>query len=1519
MKKLSIINIDNVNNLKKYNKNIKKKMNMYIYIFIFFFIFLYIFSNYTLIFEGLFMMYILNQSIFIKIITYFKQLLQLSYIKASVYKIEAFISSFFLEFYDIKRRLKFFKNSEMDWSLNLVNYLPLLKKNPIVKKKWKRIISFWDFRRKKSLDFNSIRYRLLWIKYLKDFDFFVKINFVPFKRFIFFKDSGVADSFKFTILDQLLFYLYHKLIDSYVFIELVVMESFESLNFYFLFDNFEWVNAIVYWFIDFSFFIIPIFYLIFIFVNWFLNYFFEIFIFLIQDVWVYLLKLKIYEIDLFFSIYIYGKEQIYFIYFQLESILGETCASILNLLKAYLLLIIEYNRYSYFIIKNIIFNISINETKDFYEYLSVISTYFRRYGVLMHPLELGSLHSKYVEHYDAIFNSRDHPLWNGFFRTDRPFSFWQRLYLSKFISNNLEQSLRDRFFIGLVWKVSSITNMTKYWLWISFLNIIYCFFLLIITFVFFGSFWYFFFKKEIDTISDDKFDKFYWLWIRAKNNIYKYLDERWVIIFEYRILETLIPEEFYLELTELSDKEEFEDDEAVAQKEFFEIYIDALKTVGRKRMDRFSKYEYLNNKFKLFRIDQTIFNYIYDYTLSFRLLKSNFEHSNFYMKLEFLYLKIYFIMYDWFYFILRTNRPLTILHEKITSSLFWNKFTYYIRIYTNNFYIVLNNRTRIYIITKLSNMFYRYNRGNILNKVNYLNKSLNFESKKNNKLFLNIIQKLDFLENYVKSIKMKNKIRNLTIFKYRLGPSNLQEFFYDLTYKNKFELNNKEVLEKHFLKYVKDDRFVSRIFNLFFVVVFFSYGIYKLSFLVESLDIFLSDSFIHIFYIILLMNKYLAALAISIYFSFFYFWKFLNHLFWEISALYPIFIGTSDWTSIARTNFLYFKSILLPLKIHSLLKNDLKEHFDIFNVLKKSNVMQYDLGFKIFNSIYRKRYEFQYIYNQHIQSVYQSKLRKNSLLFYVYKYAIYTKCLLIYVYSLIKFCFWHISNKILYIYGRLFYGFSYPRLILQIKRKGNRSNIYEYKNDKSNNFAANFQYVYIYKHIENLLKRKQYSNKISGFLQSYFYRNKNTWNFYQRNEFGEQFLKYPLIVSDKFGLFLSFLKNLFKTNKEKRVILFTKSSDFLSYFYTKKRAGSSLHRATDLSSLYNIYGGFAADLNKNKKEQPTMSEFYIIKFFRKIWKSFNWKPISLKPGRFSFYKNSWYTRRYEEIPYVLREFEKKNPMLNIWNQLYDEERPANVFSRYMYMLHEFIWRGKFVFHRTSADVRAGLDKYTTKIFRKKAQVVATIYREAAYKKMMWWRNYRYNWIRWNLNYSSRNAPFENNFTRRKLREFQGDFTNDFFLRNLRYKEDLNTRLNMNDKFSYFYYSKFFEKENSIFWKFEVMDASKPKNKKRILWSDYHNKFKPRFRIKQAFKSARRLHHIVRILNYRQLTEFWNRSQIWHLYKIKGTKKKIVMKVSNWYSLTYHPPRRVLENQVSEHVNFIVKLKKFIVKLLFGNS
>jgi hypothetical protein len=145
--------------------------------------------------------------------------------------------------------------------------------------------------------------------------------------------------------------------------------------------------------------------------------------------------------------------------------------------------------------------------------------------------------------------------------------------------------------------------------------------------------------------------------------------------------------------------------------------------------------------------------------------------------------------------------------------------------------------------------------------------------KKNNLNFLNNIVKFDFLENYVKSIKIKNIIKNLTIFKYKLAPLNLKEFFYDFQDK-KIDLNFKNsenFLEKEFLNYINKDRLISRIFNLIFVSILFVFAVYKISFLLDSWHLFVSDGFIQIFYTILLMNKYLAGFILSIYLSFLYF------------------------------------------------------------------------------------------------------------------------------------------------------------------------------------------------------------------------------------------------------------------------------------------------------------------------------------------------------------------------------------------------------------------------------------------------------------------------------------------------------------------------------------------------------------------------------------------------------------------------------------------------------------------------
>jgi hypothetical protein len=123
-------------------------------------------------------------------------------------------------------------------------------------------------------------------------------------------------------------------------------------------------------------------------------------------------------------------------------------------------------------------------------------------------------------------------------------------------------------------------------------------------------------------------------------------------------------------MTAISDKEEFEEDEAISEKEFLESYIANLKSITRKHIDRFSKYEYLNNRLKLFRVDKVMFDYMFDYVQSFKLLKTNIQYSGIFIKIEFFYLKIYFKIYDWFYFILRTNYFFMALNEKITKSFF---------------------------------------------------------------------------------------------------------------------------------------------------------------------------------------------------------------------------------------------------------------------------------------------------------------------------------------------------------------------------------------------------------------------------------------------------------------------------------------------------------------------------------------------------------------------------------------------------------------------------------------------------------------------------------------------------------------------------------------------------------------------------------------------------------------------------------------------------------------------------------
>ena len=118
IKKSNIIKIFGLSlKFEKSNMYIKKKINMYIYILIFFFIFNYIFFNFTFIFEILFIFSSFNNLVsdyFYKMKNSFKEFLGLRYLKNFIYKYQLFLSNYFFEFFDLKRRLKYFKSSQMD-------------------------------------------------------------------------------------------------------------------------------------------------------------------------------------------------------------------------------------------------------------------------------------------------------------------------------------------------------------------------------------------------------------------------------------------------------------------------------------------------------------------------------------------------------------------------------------------------------------------------------------------------------------------------------------------------------------------------------------------------------------------------------------------------------------------------------------------------------------------------------------------------------------------------------------------------------------------------------------------------------------------------------------------------------------------------------------------------------------------------------------------------------------------------------------------------------------------------------------------------------------------------------------------------------------------------------------------------------------------------------------------------------------------------------------------------------------
>jgi hypothetical protein len=107
--------------------------------------------------------------------------------------------------------------------------------------------------------------------------------------------------------------------------------------------------------------------------------------------------------------------------------------------------------------------------------------------------------------------------------------------------------------------------------------------------------------------------------------------------------------------------------------------------------------------------------------------------------------------------------------------------------------------------------------------------------------------------------------------------------------------------------------------------------------------------------------------------------------------------------------------------------------------------------------------------------------------------------------------------------------------------------------------------------------------------------------------------------------------------------------------------------------------------------------------------------------------------------------------------------------------------------------------------------------------------------------------------------------------------------------------------------------------KFVLRTYSNNNFKSRvLKFRDIYKAGRKWYHIIRISNYTSLTDFVSRTQIRHLYKINGAKKKIIQKVNHLYLWTYfYTSKRKLKDNMFEHINILSKLKRAIYIIFFG--
>lgn len=1331
-------------------------------------------------------------------------------------------------------------------------------RNPFFKKFSEEVLQYKNFK----IEIQTLKIFHKWFSIFPDLLLMLRIydkDFIKLKNLISLRSYGVIENW---IIYEIYFFFSNFCFDYFFYLKNIISFYFNNITQYglygsdFYFDYFCQFFNLVHDYFGLAFLTIPFFYYFILFYQIFLD---NIFYF-IQDFFIYFIKLRFFDFEFLFYTYVNLKQNIlsnmfYNIYCYIfkENIF-------LDFLRSIFMYIYEFNIYMIMVFKKIstnflsIFNFKqlnsnsnvLNSMKnefverfalriDFHEKKNIFYMFEyikKKLPKAQKPTAFSRLGSRSLWY--SVFPSKDLRFsdlgLDKAYYAEFPKLKFKWISLGDFFDNNLF----SRFKLNLFEKILRFFQIGLY---------------LLVIYSIFGIYLFLSLKRSIDLLMNEVSYKLLRLHLDTRSKLDIYFNEYWVNTFNSIIKRGFNTDDTFYDFTDFYLPEDpiAEADRAM----FIDFYIKTMLSIARP-LDRYSKYEKLNLNYRILRLVDTMGNISNVYSSFFKAL---YKHKHFRYKYSrilnfFIYclINIYgLILYSIIRFEFIENIKIF-----LTKYNLYNIFIFKLQFFKDMF--IISNSNLIFFgnnFNLLMHLFYIekvYKAGIVLNCLAKMESNLDI-TYSYRKSF--VIDNSDLLSN-VKLIKFYKQIIN---FSFKLN-ERYYKFFIYRGFNNVFQDLRSQIPslveenEEYFRRYIYKNQNIYILSRMILFVSLFSLIFYGGSWLLdfnnyipfqEALEIFLN--YIQIYF------NFLFKLIMLIVWLIFKFIELSRFLYYVFSHMLPYLKTIPDFSTLVYFKALWLERDYKPFKFSFLIPIRFFNFFDFQNVEDVHFTLSVD-----------ELEEFDPLYNVWVYWLDDRKQRGSYFNFFFFHKVWAT---LMYIKYVVKS--WLKYTLDIY-YEAFFYNSPLAIFVgkdIRDVKKEMKTNIYEYYNEDFetiNELEPNFYNKFMYDKIGEKLKKEKI------FVKSWLFRNKSTWNRFERSFFGEATLspmaadQWPQVVWT-FKSLVSFLR-IFN--------FYDKNDTYTRWVDPYERSDSETIKDPIWYIKRNIKRRFW-NRKVTKKKADAIGKFL-------------WDLRSKFKG--DFRRSTWDIEKYLERPFHLTGIEKRNPILNVWD-VYINSRLDRRFEHLSHFLQEALWRAKYTYHRVFGDAAEGLTVYYKLPNDKRIKSnFEKIHRDKAIGSAKDWQKFKSSQAKWYTNYYSRG--FYEDFARRKMKDSYGEYLSKFYVRSNRYNHDINYKLKYQKTYESLFRSKrehlFMQKRRSLLYSYMNEGFYKRWNKLR------NDRFNIDFDISRNYRRTwfffRRKNHVQRLLVWQSVSRVVKRTQVWKLLSKETELENTFIKQTKFFDIQW---------------------------------